>query len=60
IIAAVAYSGVVFAKKRKRPTTSAIDPTDPTGSTEPRDPSTTSAGASSPIQLTGGDDAARK
>ncbi|AZL11428.1 ABC transporter permease [Brevibacterium aurantiacum] len=60
IIAAVAYSGVVFAKKRKRPTTSAIDPTDPTGSTEPRDPSTTSAEASSPIQLTGGDDAARK
>ncbi|TGD38063.1 ABC transporter permease [Brevibacterium aurantiacum] len=60
IIAAVAYSGVVFAKKRKRPTTSAIDPTDPAGSTEPRDPSTTSAEASSPIQLTGGDDAARK
>ncbi|AZT91779.1 ABC transporter permease [Brevibacterium aurantiacum] len=66
IIAAVAYSGVVFAKKRKRPTTSASDPTDPTdptdpaGSTEPRDPSTTSAEASSPIQLTGGDDAARK
>ncbi|MDN5608594.1 MAG: ABC transporter permease [Brevibacterium aurantiacum] len=60
IIAAVAYSGVVFAKKRKRPTTSATDPTDPAGSTEPRDPSTTSAGASSPIQLTGGDDAARK
>ena len=29
IIAAVAYSGVVFAKKRKRPTTSATDPTRP-------------------------------
>ncbi|MDN5807320.1 MAG: ABC transporter permease [Brevibacterium sp.] len=51
IIAAVAYSGVVFAKKHKRPTTSA---------NEPRDPGTTSAGAPSPIQLTGGDGAARK
>lgn len=56
IIAAVAYSGVVFAKKRKRPTTSA----NTTSANEPGDPSTTSAGAPSPIQLTGGDGAARE
>ena len=56
IIAAVAYSGVVFAKKRRRPATSAT--TSPTN--EQTDPSTTSAGTSSPIQLTGGDEAERK
>lgn len=55
IIAAVAYSGVVFAKKRKRPNASANEP-----GNEPGNSTTTSAGNPPSIQLTGGDGAVRK
>ena len=66
IIAAVAYSGVVFAKKRRRTPHSNVSPDSPD---PPEQPSTTSAGETSPgetpagetssIQSTNGEDAVR-
>ncbi|MGO2036051.1 MAG: ABC transporter permease [Brevibacterium sp.] len=56
IIAAVAYSGVIFAKRRKRPSA----PDDATTSARVAEkPMTTSAGTPSSIPLTGGDGADR-
>ncbi|WP_413332539.1 ABC transporter permease [Brevibacterium sp. GP-SGM9] len=62
IIAAVAYSGVIFAKRRKRPSASDIAsaPDDATTSARVAEkPMTTSAGTPSSIPLTGGDGADR-
>lgn len=66
IIAAVAYSGVVFAKKRRRP----ADPAGSAGAAgsegeaasaiDPLDPTTISTGNPSSNQLTGGDGADRR
>ena len=68
IIAAVAYSGVIFAKRRKRPSAPDVvsapdDPSAPDDATTSarvaEKPMTTSAGTPSSIPLTGGDGADR-